>query len=85
MREPLAKPPFPRHPTRSTKRAMPDYDRARFEWNDRYASLAKGKRNWQLVGLALLLINVALSSATTAVSVSPSSLRSESSGSSRKL
>ena len=27
---------------------------ARREWDDRYASLARGKRNWQLTALALL-------------------------------
>lgn len=36
------------------------YERARFEWNDRYASLARGKRNWQLAALALLAVDVGL-------------------------
>lgn len=63
MKRPLAKPPATRYRTCSTRRAQPDYEKARFEWNDRYASLAKGKRNWQIVGLVLLVVNIALSSA----------------------
>ena len=37
--------------------------RARREWDDRFASLARGKRNWQLAALALLLANLVLASA----------------------
>lgn len=33
-----------------------DFLRARREWDDRYASLARGKRNWQLTALALMLL-----------------------------
>jgi len=38
------------------------YRRARREWDDRYAHLARGKRNWQLACLALLAANVVLAS-----------------------
>ncbi|MCP3993527.1 MAG: conjugal transfer protein [bacterium] len=37
--------------------------RARREWDDRYSSLAHGKRNWQLAALGLLAANLALSAA----------------------
>jgi type IV secretion system protein VirB5 len=37
--------------------------RARQEWDDRYASLARGKRNWQLTTLALLLTLLVTTSA----------------------
>jgi type IV secretion system protein VirB5 len=34
--------------------------RARLEWNDRFYGLARGKRNWQIVASALLLVNFTL-------------------------
>lgn len=37
--------------------------RARQEWDDRFAHLARGKRNWQLAALALLAANLVLASA----------------------
>lgn len=36
--------------------------RARREWDDRYASLARGKRNWQIAAFALLVANLVLAS-----------------------
>lgn len=35
----------------------PNLSRGRREWNDRYAGLARGKRNWQLVALGLLAVD----------------------------
>ncbi len=37
------------------------FERARREWDDRFASLARGKRNWQLAALGLLAANLVLS------------------------
>ena len=36
-------------------------DRGRREWDDRYAGLSRGKRNWQLAALALLAVDALLS------------------------
>ncbi len=37
--------------------------RARKEWNDRYGDLARGKRNWQSVAMAMLAANLVLATA----------------------
>lgn len=39
----------------------PRFVRARAEWDDRFADLARGKRNWQVVAGALLLGNLVMS------------------------
>ena len=41
----------------------PAFVRARQEWDDRYADLARGKRNWQLTACALLVAHLVTSSA----------------------
>ena len=45
------------------KRPQGRFLRARREWDDRFSSLARGKRNWQLAALGLLAANLALSAA----------------------
>ncbi len=40
--------------------ASSKYARARSEWDSRFAHMARGKRNWQLAALGLLLANVTL-------------------------
>jgi type IV secretory pathway TrbF-like protein len=39
------------------QRADASLGRGRREWDDRYAGLARGKRNWQLAALALLAVD----------------------------
>ncbi|MCP3963591.1 MAG: conjugal transfer protein [bacterium] len=47
----------------SEKKPQGRFLRARREWDDRFAHLARGKRNWQLAALGLLAANLVLSAA----------------------
>ena len=40
------------------------YLRARKDWDDRYADLVLGKRNWQIAAVGLLLLSLIFASGT---------------------
>ena len=44
------------------------YLKARLEWDERYAALVLGKRNWQITSAGLMVITLVLASGMVGVS-----------------
>jgi len=51
-------------PQRGVRMESSVYQRARQEWDERYADLVLGKRNWQIAAGGLLLLSLILASAS---------------------
>ena len=49
-------------PQRGVRMESSVYQRARQEWDERYADLVLGKRNWQIAAGGLLLLSLILAS-----------------------